>query len=174
MKNNRLASIVRSRLFRGSLLAILLLACVALLSLSGSPVSSQTPAQPPQARNEPKPVAQMIANAKRHGRDFAPAEPFERQTRSVAADAIRQQAVTAGTILRLRRNALADLVNGNAQSLTLRLPTFGGPPMELELVKVDIFDPGFKVTTSGSNGQPVAHQQGVHYWGVIKGVEDSL
>jgi len=165
---------MRSSLFRGGLLAILLLACVVLLSLSGSRVSSQGPAQPPQARNEAKPVSRMVSNAKRDGRDFPLQEPFERQTRSVAADAVRRRAVNAGTILQLRRNALADLVNRNAQSLTLRLPTFGGPPIELELVKVDIFDPGFKVTTSTSNGQPVAHPQGVHYWGVIKGVEDSL
>jgi hypothetical protein len=74
----------------------------------------------------------------------------------------------------LRSNAPEDLVNSNAQSLTLRLPTFAGPPVELELVQVNPFAEGFNVVTSDSNGQPVAYERGVHYSGVIKGVENSL
>jgi hypothetical protein len=101
-------------------------------------------------------------------------EPFNSQTRSVAADVARSRAVKAGTILQLRGAALADLVSRNAQSLTLRLPTFAGAPVELELVQVNLFAPGFTVVTSDSNGQPVTYQPGLHYWGVIKGVEDSL
>lgn len=176
MKPNRLYSIVRSKLFRAGLVATFLFTCVALLSLSGSRVSSQTsgPPQPPQARNEPKPLSRMIENAKRSGRDFSPVEPFSRQTRSVADHAIRRRALKAGTVLQLRQNALAELVSRNAPSLTLHLPTFGGAPVELELVQVNPFAPGFKVVTSGSQGAPVAYQHGVHYWGVMKGVEDSF
>ncbi len=178
MKNNRVSSIVRSRLFRKGLLAIFLLVCVAvLLGVSGSRVSSQNsqPPQPPQARNdEVKPVAQLVADAKRAGSDFQTTEVFNRQTRSAAADVARRRAVKAGTVLQLRRDALADLVTKNAQSLTLRLPTFGGPPVELELVQVNLFAPGFKVVTSDSNGAAVTYEQGVHYWGTIKDVEGSL
>ena len=176
MKNNRISSIVGNKLFKRSLLAIFFLACIVLLSLSGSRVSSQTsgPAQPPQARNEAKPVSQMIDNAKRAGRDFPLAEVFNPQTRSAAADVARRRAVKAGTILQLRQNALADLVNRNEQSLTLRLPTFGGPPVELELVQVNLFAPNFRVVTSESQGAAVAHENGVHYWGMIKGSEGSL
>src|SRR5687767_13685797 len=78
MNSNRIYSIVRSKLFRGSLLAIFLFICVALLSLSGSRVSSQSsaPQQPPQANNEATPFTRMIENAKRSGRDFPTAEPF--------------------------------------------------------------------------------------------------
>ena len=177
MKNNRVSSIVRSIVLRRGLLAIFLLVCAALLmSLSGSRVSSQSSEapQPPQARNEAKPVTQLVDDAKRAGRDFQPVEPFNAQTRSAAADVARRRAVKAGTILQLRRNALEELVNRNAESLTLRLPQFGGPPIELELVKVNPFAPGFKVVTSDSNGAAVAYEHGVHYWGVIKGIEGSL
>ena len=176
MKNNRISSITRSKLLRRGLLAIFFLVCVTLLSLSGSRVSSQSsaPTQPPQAQNEVKPVSRLINDAKRDGRDFPIIEPFNRQTRSVAADVARSRAVKAGTVLQLRGTALADLVNRNAQSLTLRLPTFAGAPVELELVQVNLFAPGFTVVTSDSNGQPVSYQQGVHYWGVIKGSENSL
>lgn len=177
MKYNRISSMMRSRLFRGGLLAIFFLVCVAaLLGLSGSRVSSQTsqPNQPPQARNEAKPVSLLIANARQAGRNFPLAEPFSPQTRSATADVARRRAVTAGTVLPLRQNALADLVNRNEQSLTLRLPTFGGPPVELELVQVNLFAPTFRVTTSESQGAPVAHENGVHYWGMVKGSEGSL
>jgi hypothetical protein len=113
-----------------------------------------------------------VSDAKRAGRDFPTVEPFNRQTRSAAA--ARRRAVRNGSILQLRPNALADLENSNAPSLTLRLPTFAGPSVELELVKVDIFAEGFNVITSDSNGQPVPHERGVHYWGVIKGVDNSF
>src|SRR5687768_4463087 len=170
MKNNRISSIATSKLFRRGLLAIFFLACVALLSLSGSRVSSQTstPTPPPQAQNETKPVGRLISDAKTAGRDFPAVEPFNRQPRSAAADAAQRRAVTAGSILQLRPNSLSELVNRNAQSLTLRLPTFAGRPVELELVQVNPFAQGFNVVTSGSNGQPVAYEHGVHYWGVIK------
>jgi hypothetical protein len=176
MKLKRIYSIVRSKLFRGSLLAVFLFGCVALLSLSGSRVSSQTstPPQPPRANNEAKPISRMIENAKRSGRNFPTAEPFNGQTRSVATDTIRRRALKAGTVLQLRQNALAELVDRKASSLTLHLPTFGGTPVELELVQVDLFAPRFKVVTSSSQGQAVTYQDGVHYWGVMKGVADSF
>lgn len=178
MKNNRISSTIRSSLFRRGLLVFMFAVCVAiLLSLSGPRrVSSQTsnPPQPPQARNDAKPVSLLIANAKSAGRNFPLAEPFNPQTRSAAADAAQRRAVRAGTVLQLRQNALADLVNRNEQSLTLRLPTFGGPPVELELVQVNLFAPNFRVTTSDSQGAPVEVEPGVHYWGAIKGAEGSL
>jgi hypothetical protein len=176
MSNNQFSSMLRSKLLRASLLILFFLVSIAIVSLSGSRVSSQTstPPQPPQARNELKPVTRLVNDAKRNGRQFPLAEPFNRQTRSAVADLARSQAVRAGTILQLRRNALADLVNRNPQSLTLRLPTFGGPPVELELVQVNLFAEGFKVVTSDSNGRSVPNQPGVHYWGLIKGDENSL
>ena len=174
MKNNRITSLAHSRLLRGGLLGIFFLACVALLSLTGSRVSSQIsiPTPPPQAQNRPKAVTQLVSDAKRAGRDFPRVEPFNRQTRSAAA--ARRRAVKDGSILQLRPNALADLVNSHAPTLTLHLPTFGGPPVDLELVQVDIFAEGFNVVTSDSNGQPVPFERGVHYRGVVKGIEDSF
>lgn len=176
MKNDRISSILRDKLFRGGLLTICFLACVTLLGLLGSRVSSQTatPAQPPQARDDTKPVSRMLDDAKKAGRQFPLVEPFNRETRSATADAARRRAVRSGTILQLRGNALADLVNNNEPALTLRLPTFGGAPVELELVRVNLFAPGFSVITSDSNNQPVTYDQGVHYWGTIKGDDHSL
>ncbi len=110
MRNNRIASIVRSTLLRRGLLAFFFVVCAVLVALSGSRVSSQSSAvtPPPQARNdEVKPVARLVDEAKRAGRDFQTAEVFNPQTRSVAADAARRRAVRAGTILQLRRDALA-------------------------------------------------------------------
>ena len=177
MKNNRISSITRSKLLRRGVLAFFFLVCVAaLLALSGSRVSSQNsePIQPLQAKNEAKPVPRLIDDAKRAGREFPIVEVFNRQTRSAVADVARRRAVKAGTVLQLRRDVLADLVNRNAQSLTLHLPTFAGTPVELELVQVNLFAPGFNVVTSDSNGEPVTYEQGTHYWGMIKGLEGSL
>jgi Metallo-peptidase family M12 len=176
MKENRISSILRSKLLRGGLLAVFLVGCAILLGLSGARVSSQTSEQPrpPQARNENKRVSRLVEDAKRAGRTFPTREPFDRQTRSATADANRRRAVTAGTILPLRRKDLAELLNSDEPSLTLRIPTHGGPPVELELMKVSLFAPGFNVTTSTSSGAPVTYQHGVHYWGVVKGIDGSL
>jgi len=175
MKFHRISSILRNKLFRLSLLAILLFTCLALLSISGSRVSSQssTPPRPPQAKNETRRISKLVENAKRSGRDFPTIEPFDRQTRSVTNDATQRRALKAGTVLQLRQNALTDLVNKKSPSLTLRLPVFAGAPVELELVQVNPFAPGFKVV-SAANGEPVAFEPGQHYWGVMKGVEDSF
>src|SRR5216110_1851475 len=132
MKNNRISTIARSKLLRSGSLAIFFLVCVALLSLSGSRVSSKTstPTTPPHAQDETKPVGRLISDAKRAGRDFPTVEPFNRQTRSAVTEVASRRAVKAGSILQLRPNALADLVNRKAPSLTLQLPTFAGPPVE--------------------------------------------
>src|SRR5215213_9734270 len=177
MQNNRLSSIVRSKLLRRGSLAIFFLVCIAaLLGLSGSRVSSQSSelVQPPQTPNEARSVARLVSDAKKAGRDFQMVEPFNRQTRSAAADVARRRAVKAGTVLQLRRDVLADLVSKHAPSLTLRLPTFAGTPVELELIQVNLFAPNFTVVTSDSNGAPVTYDQGVHYWGMVKGIENSL
>src|SRR5215213_3558464 len=176
MNKNRVSSILWSKLLRRGALAIFFLICVAaLLGLFGSHVSSQTsePTQPPQA-NEAKPVSRLISDVKRAGREFQTIELFSRQTRSAAADVARRRAVRAGTILQLQHDALADLVRKNAPGLTLRLPTFAGTPVELELVQVNLFAPNFTVVTSESKGAPVTYEQGVHYWGMVKGIENSL
>src|SRR5215213_6725014 len=175
MKSNRISSVLRTRLLRRGALTVFFV-CVAMWGLSGPQLSSETSAQmqPPQSKSEVKSAARLVSDAKRAGSDFQTVEPFQAQTRSIAADAVRRRAVKAGSVLQLRRDALQNLVRRNAQSLTLRLPTFGATPVELELVQVNLFAPGFNVVTSDSNGRPVAYEHGVHYWGVIKGVEGSL
>ena len=155
---------------------VLSLLCVALFALFGTRLSTQTSAQRQTilAPDENKPAARLVENAKRVGRDFSAVEVFDRQTRSAVADVARRRAVKAGTVLKLRPNALPDVVNKKLETLTLRVPTFGGSPVELELVKVDLLAPNFFVATSNSQGAPVAYNRGVHYWGTIKGVENSL
>lgn len=158
------------------LVSIIFVACVGLLALIGTPLSSETSAQRQtrQTPNETKALSRLVENAKRAGRDFSAFEIFERQTRSVVADVVRRRAVRAGTVLQLRPQALLDLVNKKSETLTLRVPTFGGSPVELELVQVDLFAPNFFVATSASQGAPVAYNRGVHYWGTIKGLENSF
>src|SRR5829696_4162138 len=175
MKRNRISSVLRTSLLRRGALTIFFV-CVAMWGLSGPQLSSETSAQmqPPQSNSEARSVARLVSDARKAGSNFQTVELFQRQTRSVAADAVRRRSVKAGSVLQLRQDALPNLVRGNAQSLTLRLPTFAGTPIELELVQVNLFAPGFNVVTSDSNGQPVAYEHGVHYWGVIKGVEGSL
>src|SRR5829696_2027178 len=175
MKSNRISSVLRTSLLRRGALTIFFV-CIAIWGLSGPQLSSETSAQmqPPESKSEIKSAARLVNDAKRAGSDFQTAEPFQAQTRSVAADPVRRRAVKAGSVLQLRRDALPNLVRRNAHSLTLRLPTFGAAPIELELVQVNLFAPGFNVVTSNSNGQPVPYEHGVHYWGVIKGVEGSL
>lgn len=158
-------------------LSAMLFVCIVLLALSGSSLSFKSSAQRQTlsaARNESKPVSRLVENAKRAGRDFPAVEVFDRQTRSAVAEVARKRAVRAGTVLQLRPKALSDLVEKDLETLTMRVPVFGGPPVDLELVKVHLFAPNFVVATSDSKGAPVAYNHGVHYWGRIKGSDDSL
>ena len=74
-------------------------------------------------------------------------------------------------VLSLDKAVLAELYNKASENLILSLP-YNGTVIEMELVKQELFAPGFKVATNNIDNYAVEH--GVHYRGVVKGSGDGI
>jgi hypothetical protein len=76
-------------------------------------------------------------------------------------------------LLRLDFETLQEIAFAGAKSLSLTIPSETKSNLELELVKVDIFQDGFNVIKSSTNA-PVKVHKGAHYRGIIKGDNQSI
>lgn len=76
-------------------------------------------------------------------------------------------------LLQLEEENLQELIHSSPETFTLNLPSNGRAPLEVELVRVNIFSENFKVRTSTSP-TPVEVETGLHYRGIIKGDSESL
>lgn len=105
---------------------------------------------------------------------------FEQQNALVQASATPfssrnglQAEVTDAVLLDFDATVAARYAHAAPEAMVLALPLPGGLQAELELVKVDIFAPGFFVNSTDHPG-PIDVPLGAHYRGVIKGVPGSL
>lgn len=83
--------------------------------------------------------------------------------------------LSRASFFKIDQNALALLREAAPERLRLTLPAAQGNPTVLELAKVDIFGPDFKVGTLGNFAEAsVPFQPGVHYRGIVQGKNGSL
>lgn len=82
--------------------------------------------------------------------------------------------VSNATVLEFRNSDAQSILYARPENLKLTIPMNAGGSLELELFKSDFFTPDFTVVTSATGGQPVQYVGGVHYWGIIKGDNNSL
>jgi hypothetical protein len=142
---------------------------VAVLLVSSAPgllAAAETP-----CHDRGTPPAQLVENARAAGQTFVRVDPLGSGAR---ADGALKSAIREGSVLRLDPAALAGLRAAAPKAITLVLPSAVGRSLELELVKVDVVTPDFKVVTSDSRGAAVPYQGGLHYRGVVKGEGGSL
>ncbi|MBR9920317.1 MAG: T9SS type A sorting domain-containing protein [Bacteroidetes bacterium] len=115
-----------------------------------------------------KPV-DLVESQLRAGDLFEPAAPF-----SVAAQKSNMVTELDGSIvdyavLDVNMKELGSLAKKAPSSLTLSLPALSGSdPLELDLVKVDLFSSDFEVTLA-STDSPADVEHGTHYRGMING-----
>ncbi|HEU4769257.1 MAG TPA: hypothetical protein VFS77_17955, partial [Pyrinomonadaceae bacterium] len=80
----------------------------------------------------------------------------------------------AGVVFGLNRSTISDLITNDVEFLTLSLPDSQGATVELELIKVEIYAPGFSVKTAAPTSEKLDANPGVHYRGILKGNDQSL
>jgi hypothetical protein len=164
----------RTRRFLTTLTLMSLAFAAIWLSIGRASMSSEklTRGLEPQARG--RQVPEMIGNAKSAGAEFERRELFQSGARSIAGDAQLSRVLTDATVLDLDRAAVRRVMTEDVEFLNLSLPDGRGGTVELELVKVNIFAPGFSVQTSKPTEQPVNEGLGVHYRGIVRGDDHSL
>ncbi len=146
------------------------------------PSHAQTTAAPVSSPEDGlKQIPKLIKDTKATGAVFAPRQLVgaksrlfqsgdqlvqnERQLASVVGD---------GVVFELNTSAIANLLEHEVEYLTLSLPNGRGETIELELVKTNIFAPGFSVKTAAPTSEHLDGNWGVHYRGIVKDNEHSL
>ena len=116
----------------------------------------------------------MIKNSKLNALSFENQELFRSTTYGIADDARISEALDDGVVLNLNKPALAKILKGDTEFITLPIPDGKGGTVILELAKVDIFAPGFSIKTSKPTSERLEEAVGVHYRGMVKGDDHSL
>lgn len=121
------------------------------------------------------PVAQTIQAKKSEGKVFRTPNLFASVPANGRSEVSLQlpAEVRDYELLQLEEENLQELIHQSPEIFTLNLPGNGRSPLEVELVKVNIFSENFKVRTSTSH-TPVEVETGLHYRGIIKGETESV
>ena len=127
-----------------------------------------------QEQIKQKPIPQLVEDSKRAGGIFERRQLFQSANTRLTSDAQLQQVLSDGIKLSLDHSATDSLLDEKPDFLTLPVPRVKGGTVELELVKVDIFAPGFSVKTSVPTNEPLQKALGVHYRGIVKDNPRSL
>ncbi|HMU68553.1 MAG TPA: hypothetical protein PKC38_01025, partial [Chitinophagales bacterium] len=125
------------------------------------------------AQTAVRPVTQMVRDAHTAKINFTPAQTLDR----VSAPAYRSKAEAFAnniTYARLDGDAIHQLFEEKQAAISLTVPYKEGQNLTLELVQVNLFADGFKVTTSESNGAAVEYTPGVYYQGIVQGDDNSI
>jgi hypothetical protein len=161
-------------LLTSAILVITLFVCVG-VSLKSNKVQSESRRFPTEdSPSLVKEIPQLIKTSKSAGIEFHKVDLFEASSSRVAGDATLRKAVSDGAVLNLNQENMRRVLTEDEPFLTLPLPDGNGGTLELELVRVNIFAPGFSVKTATSNGQPVDSNPGAHYRGIVRGNDNSL
>jgi hypothetical protein len=162
----------RLHLLLSSFWVLALVACAVVISTSRkASLEIRTPHE--EQASSLKAIPQLIKNTKTAGARFRTQQLFESSTSRVADDAGLRKALNDGTTLNLNRENIQRILSEDVQFLVLPLPDGRGGNLELELVKVNIFAPGFTVNVA-STGKEVEGNLGAHYRGIVRGNDNSL
>ncbi|HEV8238949.1 MAG TPA: M12 family metallo-peptidase, partial [Thermoanaerobaculia bacterium] len=145
---------------------------ITLLALLGAGPAAAAPTADDCAMRAMKPAA--LVEAKRDAGATFPSAELLAPDRGLATKAlgVPDEVAREGALNRPDFRAIANFLKRAPETFTLPVDGPSGVT-ELELVRVDIATPDFKVVTSASNGQAVPYEPGVHYRGKVKGDPDS-
>jgi hypothetical protein len=117
-------------------------------------------------------VKTHVQSLKSSGASFAPANLFEKSDDQSRADISSD--LDRYTLLKLDLAAVQNLKRSNQKTILLTLPVEGSASISLELVQHDIFTPDFELYASSNTEQPVDFDRGIHYRGIVKGMNHSV
>jgi hypothetical protein len=125
------------------------------------------------AQSALRPVAQMVQEHRISPAVFQKSNLFDRKQAFVPA-AGQTDVLPKGTLLTIDDAARQAILRDAPAAMEFTLPTVEWGDLTLDLVKVDLFSPDFRVETDKSGGAAVEVVPGVFYRGIIKGHNNSL
>lgn len=117
--------------------------------------------------------AELVAHQKRQGQQFrSVTNLFTLQSASVRNHPEVSAEVSEGVLLSFNQTVAREIQNQAPNAMVLSLPIEGGNLIEVELVKVNLFAPGFTITNPENTA--IDWEMGVYYRGVIQGMDGSI
>ena len=113
---------------------------------------------------------ELVAGKRSQGASFAAVSPFGGFTK---AGGELGSVLRNGTLMSLDAKALGAVRRERPETISLALPTFASGPVVLDLVRVDLFAPGFSAVSASGAAIP-AKALGDHYRGVVRGDDESM
>ncbi len=120
-----------------------------------------------------RPVAQMVNDHRLSHTVFQKIDLFAGE-QAFVPEAGQGDVLQSGTVLTLDETAVQSVLNSPPQAMEFTLPTLEWGDLTLDLVKVDIFSPGYRIESDASGGQPISFTPGAFYRGILKGNNNSL
>ena len=127
----------------------------------------------PKLRSQNLRPARLVEAGKLDGHTFNRTVLFDVVKEKTTLEGKFDKNLTDYELINPDLETLQEIAYDGAKSLSLVIPSETKSTIELELVKVDIFQDGFRVITSSTNAPAKVHR-GAHYRGIIKGNSNSI
>ena len=124
-----------------------------------------------QAQSKTQKPSDLVNHARKIGMDFQNINLFTLDTQSKSIDI--DEKIQDYNLLDIDGNLLSNLRRDQPASISLRIPVQFTTPLELELVRVDIFSSDFNVLRRSDNAVAKV-DAGLHYRGIIRGDESAI
>jgi hypothetical protein len=115
------------------------------------------------------PIQERVMAAQSKGKPYVVPELFANLGNP---DAGMQKVLNRGTLLKLNQQVLNELKENRPTHIVLDLPYEEGKTMRVEMVKSEVLDPAFMVSTS--SGGSFRYQEGLYYQGIVRGNARSI
>jgi Metallo-peptidase family M12/Thrombospondin type 3 repeat len=125
------------------------------------------------AQNAP-PIASKILSKTGALQTLKPAPLLEKLANQATKSLEVKDEVAQASFFQLNNAEVGKQLQNRPELLSLQLPLNSGKPVELQLFRVDVVTPEFKLRVSGSGGGAVPYEMGAYYWGIVKGDPNSL
>lgn len=121
-----------------------------------------------------KPVASRVLQEKQSAGEFPKSGLFAAQSQDIRNRQDLQRQWSDGLLLRLDPMQISNIRGRKQERIELTVPVPGGKPLQLELVRGNVFSPEFTVKTASNRGATANVDYGLHYWGIVKGQPGTL
>jgi hypothetical protein len=121
-----------------------------------------------------KPIAKSLHERKMQRVIFRQTNLFEVTSTEVMRTSQISSVVQDALILSFNQKTTQEIIFQKPENIHFTIPVQPGQELELELYRSKIFSADFSVVTATNNGEPVNYQNGIHYWGIIKGDNNSI
>ena len=119
-----------------------------------------------------RPVAKIIYEKKDQGIQFQVVSLFERVDTSGSHDP--GKVVSKASLFRLNPVLVSQVLTGSPQNITFSIPLDENETIDLDLTRVNIFTPDFRIQRAGNPSEDIAIPEGLHFRGIIAGDSNSI